>query len=339
MRGQASGPYREALARVAVWWGIEDDGAELLRDGLNHVFAGRLADGQERIIRVTDDRHRTAALIGAELSWLAFLSEGGCAVPKPIAAKDGALVRSLRVGEPLIHVVCFTWLDGAPVNANDPKQWTPELFADLGRELGRIHALSERFEPEPGARRYVWYQETEFRHLADFRRKVPGEVLEAIETHIAGLRARPVAAGTYGLIHNDVYADNFFYKDGEVQLFDFDQACYGWYVYDLICPLYPHYALPPVKIPGATAADAAAFFGHLVAGYRETHVLRAEQLALAGDLLRLKEMFVYLIMMDQFDQWATTLNLTRKRLRHALDAIEARLVAGAPVLDLDFTRF
>jgi Ser/Thr protein kinase RdoA (MazF antagonist) len=335
----------EALLRASSLWGLEKNSFTLLRDGQNHVFSARRDDGhkaggQKVIVRVTDDSHRSAALIDGELSWLAFLSAHGCAVSNPLPASDDSLLTTLAVGGEQVHVVCFTYLDGSQVDPGDPRQWTPDLFAELGRELGRIHAVSADFKPDPGSRRYAWDEETEYRRLPDgFRDLVPDAVLDAIEGMFARLRNQSKQPGTFGLIHSDVYADNFFYGDGQVRLFDFDQACYGWYVYDLICPLYPHYISPVAKIPGATSADAAAFFGHLVAGYRETHVLTAEQLGLAGELLRLKEIFVYLILVEKFDQWAATLDTSPETLRHMLDTVERRLIAGAPVLDVDFTGY
>jgi Ser/Thr protein kinase RdoA (MazF antagonist) len=334
-----SAPYHEALAAVSDEWGIAADGIELLRAGQNHVYGGRLASGKTVIIRVTDDRHRAAALIRGELSWLTFLSENGCAVPTPLPGRDGRLLITRRGMGRTLHVVCFDRLDGSVVRAGDDAQWTPTLFRDLGRALGRIHRLNASYRPGPGTRRYVWYQETEYRHLSDYRRRLPSRVLDAIESHIAALRQWPATAGTYGLIHNDVYADNFLYKDGQVQLFDFDQACYGWYVYDLISPLYPHYVFPAVRIPGATVADAASFFADMVEGYRTEHRLTASQLAGAGDLLRLKEILVYLIVREQFEQWAETLHVSRASLRAGFAAVEDRLLNNKPVIDLDFTKY
>ena len=76
-----------------------------------------------------------------------------------------------------------------------------------------------------------------------------------------------------------------------------------------------------------------------MAGYRQTHVLTTEQLGLADELLRLKEIFVYLILVEKFDQWVTTLGTSPETLRRMLDTVEQRLITGAPVLDVDFTQF
>jgi Ser/Thr protein kinase RdoA (MazF antagonist) len=191
--------------------------------------------------------------------------------------------------------VCFERFTGSPVTPGDPKQWTPTLFALLGKALGHIHRVTAAFQPRAGNQRYAWYEETEFRRLAMYRGIVPDGVLDHIRAHIAMLRHVAQPPGQYGLIHNDIYAANFFYRPGEVQLFDFDQACYGWSLQDLVNPTYPHYIFPAVEIPGATTADIAHFFAHLLAGYRTEQPLTADQLAMTQSLLQLKESFVYLI--------------------------------------------
>jgi amicoumacin kinase len=339
MRRSDARPYNEALQQLSQQWDLAADGLALLRTGQNHVFAGRLESGTAVIIRLTDDTHRSGRLVQAELDWLRFLRQHGCTVTEPLPANDGKLLKTLSAGGRNLHVVCFARLTGRPVTPGDPLQWTPQLFATLGRTLGRIHRVTATFRPSAGVRRYPWYEETEFRHLADYRGVAPDRVLDAIQRHILRLRDMPQRPGQYGLIHNDVYAENFFYAPGEVQLFDFDQSCYGWLLQDLVNPIYPHYIFPGVSIPGATMADLAAFFRHLFTGYRTEQPLSVDQLRLANALLQLKEGFVYLILNAQLTQWATTLHLPLDTLRQAIAVMEHRILTGAPVVDLDFTMF
>jgi len=165
MTGRQRATVDEALLRASSLWGLDRGSFTLLRDGQNHVFSARRDDrhktgGERVIVRVTDDSHRSAALIEGELSWLAYLSAHGCAVSSPLPASDDSLLTSLSAGGGQVHVVCFTYLDGSQVDPTDPRQWTPDLFAELGRELGRIHAVSETFKPDPGSRRYAWDEET-----------------------------------------------------------------------------------------------------------------------------------------------------------------------------------
>ena len=79
MTGRQPNAVDEALARACSLWGLEQGTFTLLRDGQNHVFSARRnvrknMGGQKVIVRVTDDNHRSAALIEGELSWLAYLS-------------------------------------------------------------------------------------------------------------------------------------------------------------------------------------------------------------------------------------------------------------------------
>lgn len=85
----------------------------------------------------------------------------------------------------------------------------PDLFVLLGKTLGRIHRVTATFEPRAGARRYSWYEETEFRRLAAYRGIIASSVIDRITALINALRGMPQQPGQYGLIHNDVYAENF----------------------------------------------------------------------------------------------------------------------------------
>jgi Ser/Thr protein kinase RdoA (MazF antagonist) len=160
----------------------------LLREGLNHVLAGTRRSGIAMIIRLTDDVHRSAPLIRAELEWLCFLRRHGCTVTNPLPANDGELLKTPSVGGRTLHAVCFERLSGCPVPPGDPQQWTPELSGTMGKTLGRIHHVTAAFRPSPGVRRYPWYEETEFRHLAEYRGPLPNPVIDRIQSQIAGLR-------------------------------------------------------------------------------------------------------------------------------------------------------
>ena len=101
------------------------------------------------------------------------------AVTTPLPANDGDLLKTLSAGGRTLHVVCFIQFTGSPVTPDDPQQWNPELFVTLGRTLGRMQRVTATFQPRAGVRRYPWYEETEFRHLGDYRGVVPDRCLTA----------------------------------------------------------------------------------------------------------------------------------------------------------------
>jgi Ser/Thr protein kinase RdoA (MazF antagonist) len=45
--------------------------------------------------------------------------------------------------------------------------------------------------------------------------------------------AQPRSEHDFGLIHSDAHAGNFFADSGRLTFFDFDDACYCWFAYDV----------------------------------------------------------------------------------------------------------
>ncbi len=48
----------------------------------------------------------------------------------------------------------------------------------------------------------------------------------------------PVNDDNFGLIHSDVDAGNFFYENGTMTFFDFDDCCYQWFGFDVAFVLF-----------------------------------------------------------------------------------------------------
>lgn len=59
---------------------------------------------------------------------------------------------------------------------------------------------------------------------------------DEIMDHPLALPRDPVG---YGLIHQDTHTGNLFLaKDGQMTLFDLNDCCYGWYIYDIALVLF-----------------------------------------------------------------------------------------------------
>ena len=54
------------------------------------------------------------------------------------------------------------------------------------------------------------------------------------------LRDYPKLDLTFGLIHGDFGETNYRCRDDRLNVFDFDDCCYHWFVYDLAVTIYPH---------------------------------------------------------------------------------------------------
>ncbi len=94
------------------------------------------------------------------------------------------------------------------------------------------------FEPSvPSYRRHHWHEDD----YARFESYIPGTetgVLEKAHHLYQRLHALPMSRDAYGLIHMDLHPWNFFYHDGEIVPFDFDDCLYSWFIADIATALY-----------------------------------------------------------------------------------------------------
>lgn len=94
------------------------------------------------------------------------------------------------------------------------------------------------------------------------------------------LKVYKATSANYGMIHADLDPANILVEDGRVTLIDFDDAGYGWHLYELSAA-----AFAEVEKPGFPDICQA-----LVAGYRDIRALSERDLALLPMFLLIRGM-------------------------------------------------
>jgi Ser/Thr protein kinase RdoA (MazF antagonist) len=112
-----------------------------------------------------------------------------------------------------------------------------EYFQNWGQVLGQMHALARDYEPDSErVRRPAWF-ELRGKILQRVNQMPPH--LDIVRTRIQAtldeIRSLPKTDDSFGLIHGDFNDGNFTvnYNNGDITVFDFDDSCYFWYVYEL----------------------------------------------------------------------------------------------------------
>ena len=183
------------------------------------------------ILRVTHVGHRSLEMVTAELEWIEFLARQGAAVSLPVLQHGGQLAIRWRD-----FIVCeFERAKGATITEQD---WGPALFESWGRSIGEFHRLARQFVPaDPACTRPDCSVDENF----DLEFLVPTDQ-PVIQQRAKDYRARFMAQSrtddNFGLIHCDAHAGNFFTDNGSLTFFDFDDACYCWYSYDIATILF-----------------------------------------------------------------------------------------------------
>lgn len=320
-------PTPEQLREAARRFGTSPDALRDLGSFENFVYAYDDANQEGRVLRLVHDSHRSARQVRGELHWLRFLAEGGLSVAPPVPSRGGDLVEELAGDQGAFFASSFVRIEGEKLT-ND--RVTPELTRAWGRLLAEIHERSASYVPEDPGARPTWLTEP---YVADRYRhahRVEPEIMTRFDEVVARLEAVPEGSAPFGMVHNDAHPGNFLVQGGRIVLFDFDDCMHNFLVADLAMAIY--YA------SWAAGDDregfARAFVPHLLAGYREVRDLGPDELRLVPDLLKLREVDLYVLVHWKWDMT----NLTDVR-RKMLASYRESILTEAPFIDVDFTSF
>ena len=235
-------------------WGM--DGAEwrLIAARENRVFRVDHG-GKSYAYRLHRAGYRTNAELVSELNWMGAVCDGGLHVPTPIRSTSGDFLHVVDD----IQIDVLTWLSGAPIGKTGEPLQTEDrcgLFFQLGYEMARLHALSDAWTPPKTFTRCDWDCEGLVGDTPLWGRFWENPTLTDEDTalflrireHASRLLESAKATLDYGLIHADLVRENVIADGDNLQFIDFDDAGFGFRIFDLATALlknmnepdYPH---------------------------------------------------------------------------------------------------
>ncbi|MDG1204617.1 MAG: phosphotransferase [Pseudomonadales bacterium] len=292
---------------------------------------------QSRIIRITHKSHRDEVQLAAELEFLVYLAENGAPVSRPLPivrreTSSAVLFSNHFVGQyQNFYMTQFDKADGSIVDEVD---WTPLLFRNWGRCLGQVHSLAVAM-PDPKYRRLHWGDDENL----NFRGRIPAnqtKILERADDCLMRLNELTETRQEFGLIHCDAHPGNFHVLNGKLTFFDFDDACYQWYVFDIATVLFSVVLQPWVENTQEARVRAAdQFLSAFFEGYRQYRPVTdfmIEQLPL---FISLRELSLYGVIhahmnVDNIDDWFP------KKFMHDR---QLRIESCKPFMELDYSKY
>lgn len=256
MTSEEQAPALARLARVAAeQWGFGPDAEiELFKHRENAVFS--VTDGDERFaMRVHRPGYHSDAELDSELAWIAALRDDGFPTPRIRPTTDGRMMA--RVAVPSVpgdrQVDVLEWFDGSPLGAAETEALSDTddvaaTFTVIGELMAATHNHAESWRRPPSFTRHAWdadgllgndpfwgpYWELDL--LTDVQR----DLLERMK-HKALIELDEFGKGPdrYGLIHADFVPDNLLLGEAGMCLIDFDDAGFGWHLFDVATSLLP----------------------------------------------------------------------------------------------------
>ena len=191
------------------------------------------------VLRVHRPDYHTRRAIESELDWLADLrARTTISTPAVIPDRAGERVATVDVRGVERHAVLFELLSGA---APDETALRADDFETLGTLTALMHRHARGWRRPAGFERFAW----DWQHsLGDSPRwgrwqdgigVGPAEhalLAESAELVRATLQEYGTAADRYGLIHADLRLANLLVDGSTVNVIDFDDCGFSWFMYD-----------------------------------------------------------------------------------------------------------
>ena len=265
-------------------WGLNGE-LSLIKHRENAVYALLTNTGERYALRIHRADYHSDDALKAELAWINALREHGIGAPNVVPTRSGEFFTKLAseaVGLPR-QVDLLAWVEGDQLGSvedglGDAPETIRDIYLTIGQLAAKVHNQSSQWQLPEGFVRHAWDADGllgenpfwgrfwELEALNHEQRELIDRAREKARQELRDLGTSP---DDYSLIHADFVPENLLVDGDSLQIIDFDDAGFGWHMFELATALYfiqsdKNYAI---------ARDA------LIDGYRQQRPLTEEKLA------------------------------------------------------------
>ncbi|AYF41808.1 phosphotransferase enzyme family protein [Ethanoligenens harbinense] len=209
-----------------------------------HRFLLYNTSKENAVLRISRPGYHTTDELQAEIQWLEEIRNSTeVRVAAPIRGKDGAFVQTLHsdLSEMLYAGVLYEFLEGETPDENRKEEVLRD-FERLGEVTACLHRHTRTWEGAGKLRRGVmdfdaligdhplWGRWQDAENLSKDGMMILSRTSDVIR---ARLDRFGKSRRRFGLIHADLRLANLLVRDDEVQVIDFDDCGFGWYLHDM----------------------------------------------------------------------------------------------------------
>lgn len=288
--------WSKIVINAAEHWRLSPDSIELVSHSENIVF--KLTSGDVAYaVRIHNPDYHGLAELNSEHLWVDALHESGVEVPAAVKALNGEYFYELNVPgtSETRQVSVVEWLDGSILSkliTADPDSFGVEkAMYQLGRIAGAIHNQSSAWEVPEDFRRHAldadglmgstpwWGPFWDLPELKASEREQFERVRERLYDLLSGMNKEP---DHFSMIHADLHDRNIIVHGDELYVIDFDDAGFGWHIYELAVALHS-----AMNHPRFTEIERA-----LIDGYRSVRSLDQSQIELLPVFLLIRSLAI-----------------------------------------------
>lgn len=288
--------YMPAALKALERFSVEPENIELVTHSENVTFRVFTRSSKtDYVLRLHRPGYNSIEELNSERQWAAALKDAGLSIQESLPTRQGeyfVLIDVPGTGEQR-YAGMTSWLEGALLSdcleAQPDDADRARVFHRIGAIAATIHNQSAAWNEPPGfTRRRLdldgllgeqphWGRFWEHPDLTPAGRTA---LLRKRHDVRIALQAYGETADNFSLIHADLDPDNIIQHGDDMALIDFDDAAFGWHLYDLASALIEYRSAP----------DFDALSAALLDGYREHRPLAKRDIEMLPAFLLIRGM-------------------------------------------------
>ncbi len=245
--------HLHALAAEALRaWQLSGAELSLIKYRENAVFRVQMPSGTRYALRIHRSGYHSEQALHSELQWVDSLITAGIEAPRPIPTPTGELLVKTTWNGDARYVDLFAWIEGEQLG-NVETGCVPSAesvnatYTTIGRIAARLHNHTSSWTPPADFERHAWDADGlvgdspfwgRFWELPTLTGEQFNLIVRARDALRRDLLAYGQSATRYSMIHADFVPENLLVDGDHVRLIDFDDAGFGWHMFEIATVLY-----------------------------------------------------------------------------------------------------
>jgi len=319
----------QVLEKSGLFFGVKlEDLFEV--GGFENFIYGYKKEGKDYILRISHASHRTYEELLSELDFVNFLANQHANVSIPILSINQHLVEKVEVNDSYFTVSSYIKANGERPNKD---QFDETFFFNYGKTIGEFHRLTKVYMPDQVIiKRFSWDNDPLFINARSYLPDSDEIIYQRFKELMEHLNQIPKHTDNFGLIHTDIHMGNFFVKNKELCVFDFDDCAYMWFVSDIAIALF-YYIEFSARDEKNQLSLSEFFMTHFMRGYLSENSITKQDMKTMNDFLKLRELVLYIVFNRSVD--ISIDNFASRYIKKHRDLI----IANSQFINIDFTKY
>jgi len=283
----------QILGEAARKFNIDMSTLNLIGGFQNYVYEYKKQE-KSYILRFTHSSHRSDNLIKGELDWVLYLINNGVLASKPIYSISGNLSEKIHIGGSYFTATSFEKATGRKIGYPECIS-NKDLFEKCGRLTGKMHFLSKKYIPSSKEiKRPDWSHNYYLQNIKKYISADQFKIFESYDDIVNRINKLCKDSDSFGIIHGDINVGNFFLDNKDINIFDFDECQYSWFIEDIAIQLfYITYVFLDDSMD-ERQAQSCIFMKSFMDGYLKENHIDEYWLKQIPLFLQLRELIVYI---------------------------------------------